>query len=117
MPDWWHQRSPLLIVFLHGSNAATDLPEFALNVSQAALAAAEEETNVVRAQLAASDAKVAGELFNMISYQTALLCQSFLDDLALLAVVLTEQPEALQSAVNDASDALHARGNKLVARL
>lgn len=53
---------------LHGSNAMTDLLDSTLNVSQTALAATKEETNVVRAQLVAFDAKIAGELYNMISY-------------------------------------------------
>ena len=39
--------------------------EFALNASQVALSAAEAKANVVWAQLAESDARVAGKIFNI----------------------------------------------------
>ena len=48
--------------------------EFALNASQAALSAMKVEANVVQAQLAKSDARVAGKIFNiLISFDVFIL--------------------------------------------
>jgi hypothetical protein len=48
--------------------------EIALNASLATLATTEGETNTVRAQLAASDTKVAGKFFKIILYLITLFC-------------------------------------------
>jgi hypothetical protein len=48
--------------------------EIALSASLATLATTEGETNAVRAQLAASDAKVAGKFFKIILYLITLFC-------------------------------------------
>jgi hypothetical protein len=52
--------------------------EIALSASQAVLAIAEGETNVVRAQLAASDARVAGKFFKITVYLITLFSWSSL---------------------------------------
>jgi hypothetical protein len=48
--------------------------EIALSASLAPLATTKGETNVVRAQLAASDAKVTSKFFKIILYLITLFC-------------------------------------------
>jgi hypothetical protein len=92
--------------------------EFALNASQVALSAAEEEANVARVQLAEFDARVAGKIFNiLVSFDAPILLMVLTTPNAALSLALMAQLEALKVVAGDAAGALNTRGDTLEDRL
>jgi hypothetical protein len=88
--------------------------EFALNSSQAALFATEAEENVARAQLAESDIRVAGKIFNiLVSFDASILLMVLTTPSASLSLVLMVQLGALRAAAGDAAGALNTQGDTL----
>jgi hypothetical protein len=74
----------------------------------------EAEAIMAKAQLAKSDARVAGKIFNiLVSINASILLTILMTPSASLFLVLTVQLGALQAMAGDVAGALHAQGDTL----
>ena len=96
----------------------TERLKAALAASQAALATMEGESNTTRVRLVESNARVIGRILRSNSVpSSSCLVVLLLMISSFVIIALTEELEALQLAMNNATGALNARGDLVVSRL